>query len=136
MAPRRERATGLVFFFLFLCALFLNPSLRPCFRARALATCTYVSVFCRQNGIPWYTVHGTRYTVFPACSQARRFHECRRAEGVLAVLELARAQALFARKANAAWKQVQQRSSACAMLVFCTWQLVYASRLCAPDYRV
>lgn len=39
-------------------------------------------------------------------SQARRFHECRRAEGVLAVLELARAQALFARRANAAWKQV------------------------------
>lgn len=39
--------------------------------------------------------------------QARRFHECRRAEGVLAVLELARAQALFARKANAAWKQVR-----------------------------
>ncbi|CAN0343729.1 unnamed protein product [Pylaiella littoralis] len=38
--------------------------------------------------------------------EARRFHECRRAESVLAVLELARAQALFARKANAAWKQV------------------------------
>ncbi|CAN0339668.1 unnamed protein product, partial [Ectocarpus sp. 8 AP-2014] len=38
--------------------------------------------------------------------EAKRFHECRRTEGVLAVLELARAQAHFAHKANAAWKQV------------------------------
>lgn len=38
-------------------------------------------------------------------TQAKRFHGTRRNEGILAVLELAKAQASFARKANAAWKQ-------------------------------
>lgn len=41
-----------------------------------------------------------------ALTQAKRFHDCRQSEGIAAILELARAQAAFARKANAAWKQV------------------------------
>ena len=40
-------------------------------------------------------------------SQARRFHDTRRKEGILAVLELAKTQAAFARKANSAWKQAR-----------------------------
>lgn len=56
------------------------------------------------------------------CCQARRFHECRRAEGVLAVLELARAQAVFSSKANAAWKQVRVRPPHPAAFVVFYWK--------------